>query len=607
VTNKILIVDDEPNNLNVLRNCLTEAGFKVPVLESGETALELVDNIKPDLILLDVMMPGMDGFETCRRLKQNETTKDTPIIFISAKTDAVDKVKGLEMSAVDYIGKPFQAKEVIARVNKHLTIHNLRKQLEEKNKELESKNQLIRQVFGRYLSDEIMQILLDTDSGLTLGGERCEITVLTSDIRGFTAQANKLPPEQVIEILNFYLTAIIKVIDEYQGTINDFMGDGLLVFFGVPVAREDDPKRAIACAVAMQLAMEKVNEQVQSWGFASLEIGIGINTGEVVVGNIGSKTRTKYTAIGDGVNLAYRIESYAIGGQILISESTLKKVSDIIKINSEKMIKSKGIKQPLTIYEIGGIAGKYNLYFHNEEDVFLALQKEIPLQYSVLKGKHIGTQSVNATLLKLSSKGALINTDVEKALFPEVLDNLKINFNLPNSQLANEDVYAKVLDYETNENTLYICFTSIPRNVKAQLVALFKIEWTPAFSGNHSTIDEQHQELFRKINELLHFIGEEQEDCVLEILDFLGAYAVTHFTMEETLMKQADYPHYAEHKAQHTKFIEVFSNFKRRYEQNHNKEGHLFLALSIQQKLVNWLIHHVGQSDKKLGDFLNNE
>jgi class 3 adenylate cyclase/CheY-like chemotaxis protein len=307
MTDKILIVDDEPNNLDVLRNCLNKAGFKVSVVDSGEIALQLVEHIKPALILLDVMMPGMDGFETCRRLKQNAVTKDTPIIFISAKTETVDKVAGLKMSAVDYIIKPFQVEEVIARVNKHLTIHNLRKQLEEKNKELETKNQLIRQVFGRYLSDEIVQVLLDTDSGLALGGERREITVLISDIRGFTAQANKLPPEQVIDIINFYLTAMIKVIDEYQGTINDFMGDGLLVFFGAPVAREDDPKRAIACAVAMQLAMEKINEQIQSWGFASLEIGIGINTGEVVIGNVGSKTRTKYTAIGNGVNLAYRL------------------------------------------------------------------------------------------------------------------------------------------------------------------------------------------------------------------------------------------------------------------------------------------------------------
>ena len=137
IMDKILIVDDEPNNLDVLRNCLSEAGFKVPVIESGETALELVEHIKPALILLDINMPGMDGFETCRHLKKKDVTKDTPIIFISAKTDSVDKVEGLEIGAVDYITKPFQTDEVIARVNKHLTIHNLRKQLEAQNLELQ--------------------------------------------------------------------------------------------------------------------------------------------------------------------------------------------------------------------------------------------------------------------------------------------------------------------------------------------------------------------------------------------------------------------------------------------------------------------------------------
>jgi len=134
---KILIVDDEPNNLDILHHCLQEAGFKVPAVKSGEAALKRVNHIKPDLILLDVMMPGIDGFETCRRLKKNEVTKNTPIIFITGKTDSVDKIKGLEIGAVDYISKPFQAVEVVARVNKHLTISNLRKQLEAKNAQLQ--------------------------------------------------------------------------------------------------------------------------------------------------------------------------------------------------------------------------------------------------------------------------------------------------------------------------------------------------------------------------------------------------------------------------------------------------------------------------------------
>jgi hemerythrin-like metal-binding protein len=160
-----------------------------------------------------------------------------------------------------------------------------------------------------------------------------------------------------------------------------------------------------------------------------------------------------------------------------------------------------------------------------------------------------------------------------------------------------------VLSEGENENTLHIHFTSIPRKVKAQLVALFKIEWTPDLSVNHHIIDEQHKKLFNQFNKLLNYIGNDDERGELEILDFLETYIVTHFETEETVMKQVDYPDYAAHKAQHTKFIETFNKFKREYEQN--KEGHLYLALHIQRKLVNWLVHCMGQSDKKYGRFLS--
>ncbi len=601
--NTILIVDDTQANLQYLNLMLLEQDYQVRLAINGAIALKIAKKVLPDLILLDIRMPKMDGYEVCEQLKADEKTRDIPIIFVSALNETVDKVKAFSIGGVDYVSKPFQAEEVLARIKTHLNLRQLQKRLEEKNDELAQRNKLLSRVFGHILSNDVVKVLL-TESGLALGGERREITVLTSDIRGFTAKANKLSPEQVIDILNLYLTAMVKVVNEYHGTINDFIGDGLLVFFGAPIAREDDPERAIACAIAMQLAMDKVNEQIQSRGFAPLEIGIGINTGEVVVGNIGSETRLKYSAIGNGVNLAYRIESSSIGGQILISESTLKKVSELVKINSEKMIKPKGIKQKMKIYDVEGIAGKYNLYLHQEEEVFLPLQKEISLQYSILDGKQVSDQVAHGTLFKLSHKSALIRSNVEKALFPKVLNNLKINFNLPNSQMADEDVYAKVLSYGDNENTLHVHFTSIPRNVKAQLVALFKIEWTPDLSVNHSVIDEQHKKLFNKFNKLLNYIGNAKEDGELEILEFLEAYIVTHFETEETVMKQVDYPDYAAHKAQHTKFIKTFNKFKREYEQY--KEGHLYLALHIQQKLLNWLVHHVAQSDKKYGRFLSN-
>ena len=171
----------------------------------------------------------------------------------------------------------------------------------------------IRKTFGRYLTNEVVANLLENPTGLTMGGERRKITMLTSDIRGFTATAERLPPEEVIKILNFYFGHMADVITKYQGTIDEFMGDGILVLFGAPTHREDDAQRSIACALEMQLAMIPVNQQMTQWGYAPLLMGIGINTGEVVVGNIGSEKRTKYGIVGNHVNLTYRIESYTTG------------------------------------------------------------------------------------------------------------------------------------------------------------------------------------------------------------------------------------------------------------------------------------------------------
>jgi hemerythrin-like metal-binding protein/PAS domain S-box-containing protein len=475
---------------------------------------------------------------------------------------------------------------------------SLEKRVAERTVELQQANKLIRQVFGRYLSNEIVDTLLETESGLTLGGERREITILTSDIRGFTAQANKLPPEQVVKIINFYLKAMADVITEYQGTIDEFMGDGILVLFGAPIVRADDPERAVACAVAMQLAMSKVNEQIQAWGYTPLEMGIGVNTGDVVVGNIGSEKRTKYGVIGNEVNLTYRIESYTTGGQIFISEPTLKKVGDLVKIQSEKQVKPKGIKQPITFYEVEGIGGKYNFYLSKEEEEFFPLWEEIPLQYTVLEGKHLSDQVLSGHLLKLSAKRALIRCQVEKEFIPEPLNNLKINFLKPNQSGASEDLYAKVLKQGPQENSLYIHFTSLS-------TAIYQIGWTPALSVNHPIIDEQHQQLFTKFETLRNYADRGKKADVAETIRFLETYAITHFGTEEQLMKQHGYPDTAVHQAQHAKFIDNLNDFKKEFQTNPG--GHLYLVLKIQQKLVDWFIHHIGQSDQQLGVFLQDK
>lgn len=331
----------------------------------------------------------------------------------------------------------------------------------------------IRKTFGRYLSDEIVATLLESPEGLRMGGERRKITILTSDLRGFTALSERLSPEEVVKVLNFYLSQMADVITAYQGTIDEFMGDGILVLFGAPTQRVDDPERAVACAIAMQLKMNEVNQQLEEWDLNALEMGIGINTGEVVVGNLGSEKRTKYGVVGSQVNLTYRIESYTTGGQIIISESTLKAAgAEIIEVESKKLVQPKGVKQPIYIYEVGGIQGTHNLSIQKEAEIFFPIPQALPLQYTILEGKHVGENLFTGQILELSTKGGLIQAEGGDNALPIVLTNIKINLQLQSPDLR-EDVYAKALDKPAENGRFYIRFTAKPPAIEAQLQELY--------------------------------------------------------------------------------------------------------------------------------------
>ena len=335
----------------------------------------------------------------------------------------------------------------------------------------------IRSTFGRYLTDEVVANLLESPQGLELGGKRQKITMLTSDLRGFTALSERLSPEEVVKILNIYLEEMLTEIANYRGTVDKFMGDGILVLFGVPTPRKDDAQRAIACAIAMQLAMVKVNDKMKKIAGPVLEMGIGINTGECVAGNIGSEKHTEYTVIGNQVNLTFRIETYTTGSQILISETTLEEAGPTsIKINGEKWVQPKGVKKPVAIYEVGGIEGEYNLEIDKEEELFVPVPVEIPLLYQVVSGKQLNETIFKGSLVKISAKGAEIRA--EKGAIdsvPTPLSNIKLNLlQKGNRAEISEDIYAKVLEETTSERTFSIKFTAKPPAVSERLDALYK-------------------------------------------------------------------------------------------------------------------------------------
>jgi adenylate cyclase len=338
---------------------------------------------------------------------------------------------------------------------------------------LELRNGFIREVFGRYITDDVVNTLLASPAGLQLGGEKRKITILISDLRGFSSLCERLTPEQVVSILNIYLGAMAEVIEEYRGSINEFIGDAILAVFGAPIAGEDHPERAVACALAMQLAMDAVNDRLREQGLPALEMGIGVHTGEVVVGNIGSSKRAKYGVVGSHVNLTSRIETYTVGGQVLISESSARELGARLKTRRSFQVLPKGAREALTIYDVIGVLGVngHDLLLPDLTTTRRTLAAGSPVHYTVLEGKDASGEPLPGTLLSLDDRG---NAEIAGAYVPDLLANIKLTLDgqgdLPD--LDGEHVYAKVQGGSPDHGIFSIRLAAIPPALQAALAAL---------------------------------------------------------------------------------------------------------------------------------------
>lgn len=330
-------------------------------------------------------------------------------------------------------------------------------------------SELLKKMFGRYLSTEVMNSLMANPSALELGGERRRVTIMMTDLRGFTALSERLEPEQVVQLLNSYFEVMVEEVLKYNGTINEIIGDALLVIFGAPQEMPDRAQQAIACAVAMQNAMSRVNEENLTNGLPELEMGIGLNEADVIVGNIGSSKRSKYAVVGSGVNMTSRIESYTVGGQILISDSVRKEAGDILRIDEQREVIPKGSEAPIKIYEVGGIGAPYNLALEEKISSLVALERQVPLRFIALDGRDAGKEQRKGFFSHLSKKGAEI--EVDRPLEP--LTNIKMNLGDVSEELASKDFYGKVMECIGRPGHRYtVRFTSTPPEVAAYFQAL---------------------------------------------------------------------------------------------------------------------------------------
>ncbi|HNN93692.1 MAG TPA: adenylate/guanylate cyclase domain-containing protein [Pseudomonadota bacterium] len=318
--------------------------------------------------------------------------------------------------------------------------------------ELEKRNQFIRNLFGRYVTEEVVEQILSTPDGQTLIGERRVITVLSSDLRGFTALAERLPAEDIIRILNCYLGIMSDVIASRGGTIGAFLGDGIIVYFGAPIRMEDHARKAILCALSMQAAMTQVNEQMREHGYPALEMGIGINTGDVVVGNVGSEKRAQYGAVGGSVNLAFRIESYSVGGDVLASEATLNAAGPGVSLLGSAQAFPKGSPGPITIYSISGLEEHREL--SRPAAVATGVELKVPRAIAIwpVHEKTVAPHPSPGLMLRLSSSSASLKF-ADGAAPPSVYANLRL-------EIADVgEAYAKVTGHESVDGRFVIRFT----------------------------------------------------------------------------------------------------------------------------------------------------
>jgi sigma-B regulation protein RsbU (phosphoserine phosphatase) len=270
------------------------------------------------------------------------------------------------------------------------------------------KRDFIRDTFGRYVTPEVVKILLESKEALEMGGETREVSLLISDLRGFTALTSDMAPEDVIPFLNRYLGKMIEILVDYRAVIDEILGDGILAFFGAPEPLEDHPRRAVACALAMQEAMGDLNRLNQADGLPHLEMGIAVNTGTVVVGNIGSERRSKYSVVGSHVNFASRIESFALGGQVLISATTYERVKELVEVGDLLQAEMKGIPGKATLYEVRAIGAPYNIRIQTRSQALVRLASPMNIHLQRIQEKVVIGSNHEVQLTHLSETGVQV-------------------------------------------------------------------------------------------------------------------------------------------------------------------------------------------------------
>ena len=447
---KILFVDDEPDLVPLIRqkfrSQVREGTVDLVFAGDGVEALEHLEaDPEIEVVVTDLNMPRMDGLTLLGRL--GELGRRTRSVVVTAYGDMENIRTAMNRGAFDFLTKPIDMSDL------EVTLGQARAAVE-RDREADR----VRATITRYLSDKIARAVLSNPDAVQ-ASEKREVSVLMSDIAGFSQLAARLDPERTVELLNVYLGAMTEVVDEYDGAIDEFIGDAVLVIFGAPLPMEGHAERAVACAVAMQAKMADVNAALAARDLPPLEMTVAVNSGEVVVGTIGSETRAKYGVVGSPVNLTARVQTLAAPGEVLITDMTHRDAGGEggpVRLRETRHVSLKGFSEPIAVHTVASVEGGGAV--PEDEDDMRALEEPLPFGMAVLDGKEVSNDDHAGQIVALSKTGARARVEADV----EPRSDVCLSLDLPGGRSS---VYAKVLDVGDeggDGRELRLRFSSVP-------------------------------------------------------------------------------------------------------------------------------------------------